>query len=75
MGNLCSKSSTHTGGHTLIDPAGPRRPTYGAGRVPPDVDARQAAAQAAENRLKAVSRYLPKSRAYISNFLRNNIVA
>ncbi|KAF8509817.1 hypothetical protein JB92DRAFT_2729270 [Gautieria morchelliformis] len=53
MGNLCSKSSTHTGGHTLVDPAGPRQPTYGSGRVAPDVDARRAAAQAAENRLKA----------------------
>lgn len=55
MGNLCSKSSTHSGGHTLVDPARPQQPTYGAGGMPPNADARQAAAQAAENRRKAVS--------------------
>ena len=74
MGNLCSKSSTHTGGHTLVDPSGPHKPSYGTNGNAPDVDARRAAAEAAENRRKAVSIRLPGPRAYFSNLLRNNVV-
>lgn len=51
MGSLCSKSGTHSGGHTVLgsssstpNPANPSSPG----------DARAAAAEAAERRMKAV---------------------
>jgi len=52
MGSLCSKSSNHSGGHTVLGP----EPTNqgGAPRVN-DPDPRAAAAAAAELRLQAVS--------------------
>ncbi|KAI0304951.1 hypothetical protein BC826DRAFT_25158 [Russula brevipes] len=66
MGSICSKSSTHTGGHTLVSPAaGAGQSQYGAvaaGRPsqasrsrsrPPNADARRSqAAAAAEQRMK-----------------------
>ena len=58
MGNLCSKSKNYEGGHVLLSPIGGDRreqshPLGGAaGNERPDP--RAAAAQAAEQRLKAV---------------------
>lgn len=45
MGALCSKSNTHSGGHTLVGPST-------TGQAAPG-DARAAAAEAAERRLKS----------------------
>ncbi|KAF9270225.1 hypothetical protein L218DRAFT_1071690 [Marasmius fiardii PR-910] len=51
MGSLCSKPDTHSGGHTVIGPSQPSRP---AAQAPSSLeDRRNAAAEAAERRLKA----------------------
>ncbi|KAF8591833.1 hypothetical protein K439DRAFT_1401127 [Ramaria rubella] len=55
MGNFCSKSSTHSGGHTLVPSTRVNQPSYGTGTSgrPNGAEARSAAAAAAENRRKA----------------------
>ncbi|KAF4572898.1 hypothetical protein AB1N83_000459 [Pleurotus pulmonarius] len=52
MGSLCSKSSTHSGGHTVLGSTGSvgTRPAPGASSPP---DPRAAAAAAAERRQQA----------------------
>ncbi|KAI0051700.1 hypothetical protein FA95DRAFT_1484869 [Auriscalpium vulgare] len=52
MGSLCSKSSTHTGGHTVLDGAAPPAQPV-RGQPAPAADPRSAAAAAAEQRRKA----------------------
>jgi len=47
MGNLCSKSGTHSGGHVVLGSS-----SVTTNSAPP-VDARAAAAEAAEQRMKA----------------------
>lgn len=54
MGSLCSKSSVHEGGHTLLD-AGAANTAPPASRNLAPSDPRTAAAQAAERRIQAVS--------------------
>jgi len=49
MGSICSKSSVHEGGHTLLGPSNTAAPN-----ATPS-DPRTAAAQAAERRIQAVS--------------------
>jgi hypothetical protein len=54
MGSICSKSSVHEGGHTLLDSgASNAAPPTGSNLAPSDP--RTAAAQAAERRIQAVS--------------------
>jgi len=48
MGSICSKSGTHTGGHTVLGSS-----SDGTSPVAPS-DVRAAAAEAAERRMKAV---------------------
>ncbi|KAF9456552.1 hypothetical protein BDZ94DRAFT_1326895 [Collybia nuda] len=48
MGSLCSKSGTHSGGHTLLGPSSNVNPGD-----PSPSDPRAAAAEAAERRMKA----------------------
>lgn len=50
MGSLCSKSGTHSGGHTVIGSSSSVNPGG-----PSPSDPRAAAAEAAERRMKAVS--------------------
>ncbi|KAJ3854893.1 hypothetical protein EV368DRAFT_80160 [Lentinula lateritia] len=57
MGSLCSKPSTHSGGHTVLGSTSDHN--NGASRTN-EADPRAAAAEAAERRLKAVS-FLPQS--------------
>ena len=60
MGSICSKSSTHTGGHTVLggdSPASGQRPSTRPSQQQSPSEARAAAAEAAENRLKAVSHW------------------
>ncbi|KIM66179.1 hypothetical protein SCLCIDRAFT_1211404 [Scleroderma citrinum Foug A] len=47
MGSLCSKLETHSGGHHVLGGAGARQQNYGS-----TVDARMAAAAAAERRIQ-----------------------
>lgn len=61
MGSLCSKSSTHEGGHTVLG-SGPNSPVNansGAAASRPS-NPRLAAAEAAERRLQAVSTTHPE---------------
>lgn len=51
MGSLCSKLETHSGGHHVLGGAGARQQNYGS-----TVDARMAAAAAAERRIQQVGR-------------------
>ncbi|KAF8973942.1 hypothetical protein BDZ97DRAFT_409219 [Flammula alnicola] len=59
MGSLCSKSSAHEGGHTVLG-SGPVNSNSGARSVPsvasPRPDPRAAAAEAAERRLQAAQK-------------------
>lgn len=55
MGSLCSKSSNHEGDHVVL--TNPTNETNVGGRQAPP-DRRQAAAEAAERRLREVSYYL-----------------
>ena len=72
LSGLCSKSSTHSGGHTLVDPTGIHESTHGANGTP--IDARRAAAEAAEKRREAVSIiYLSRLESSL-NLVRNNSV-
>jgi hypothetical protein len=52
MGSLCSKSGTHSGGHTVLGYSDTTNPG-----VPSPSDPRAAAAEAAERRMKAVSSF------------------
>lgn len=53
MGSFCSKSAVHSGGHTVLGPVSDYH-THPASSAAPNP--RVAAAEAAERRLKAVSR-------------------
>ncbi|KAF8872133.1 hypothetical protein CPB84DRAFT_1799897 [Gymnopilus junonius] len=57
MGSLCSKSSTHEGGHTVLSsgPNSPANANSGAAASRPS-NPRLAAAEAAERRLQAAQR-------------------
>ncbi|CAA7265784.1 unnamed protein product [Cyclocybe aegerita] len=55
MGSLCSKSSNHEGGHTVLGSEPSGQNTVGGARTAP-ANARTAAAEAAERRLQAAQR-------------------